>query len=251
MAAVPPQPFPFLALPLELRMIVYRELLSPNEERPLLLYHDQSGRPEMLDVHPSILRVNSQIYIEASPILYDLNIFKIDLSSMVPRHSPGLDLPEVRSDHLSLFRSDTAPNNLLVKPNGRCVPVHSRSSGLIYPHCFQRLRHLELVTSHGAVWGSGHLNDYISTTGDLILEILRYLAKRAAPDGQCKKTFRVTTKLCVRRPEEKIFTVEDSNPMSRVSEDERLGEEEKQKLNNLLQAVNKQRKVTVIEDLCL
>ena len=250
MADILSRMFPFLALPLELRMVVYKELLSPNMGTTLLLYHDRSGRSEKLDTHPSILQVSSQIHIEAFPVLYDHNIFEIDLSSTVVRHPPGSEFPGTRSDHhLPLFRSDTAPNNLPVKPKGRCVFAHSTPSGLIYPHCFQRLRQLTLVTSHGAIWGPGFIDDCFSTTGDLVLEILRYLAKPAVPHRQCEKTFKVTTKLCVRRPKEKIFTMEDRNLVSSVSNVEGLRGEQKKKLNVLLRAVDKQRKVTVLEDL--
>ena len=244
--------FPFLSLPLELRMVVYIELLGSNMGRTLPLYNDQSGRSEKLDIHPSILQVNSQIYVEASPVLYDQNIFEIDLSSTVGRHSAPGEFPETRSDHLlPLFRCDTAPNNLPVEPNGRCVFAHNRSSGLIYPHCFQRLRQLELVTSYGAAWGKGSKYNCFSITGDVILEILRNLAKRNAHGGNCKKTFTVTTKLCVRRLEENIFAVEVSNPIGTANDDRRPREEEKVILNVLLQAVSKQRKVTLKEDLQL
>ncbi|MCJ1433517.1 hypothetical protein MMC27_002880 [Xylographa pallens] len=220
--------------------------------RNLLLYHDQSGRSEKLDIHPSILQVSSQIHIEAFPVLYNHNIFEIDLSSTVVRHPAGREFPGTRSDHyLPLFRSDTTPNNLPVKPKGRCVFARSTPSGLIYPHCFQRLRQLELVTSHGAVWGPGFTDDCFSTTGDLVLEILRYLAKPTALNGHCKKTFKVTTKLCVRRPKEKIFTMEDRNPISRVSDDGGPRGEEKKKMNVLLQIVNRHRKVAVMEGLNL
>ncbi|MCJ1392830.1 hypothetical protein MMC18_005702 [Xylographa bjoerkii] len=228
-----------------MRMIIYKELLNPEPGKPLALHHDQTGRDKVLNIHPSILQVDRQIYCEASPILYDLNIFEIDLSSMVVRYFEGTGYPGTRTDHhLPLFRSDTAPNNLPVKPNGRYVSVRTSSSGLIYTHCFQRLRHLELVTSHGAVWGPALLPNFLSKTGELVQDVLRCLAKRVNPDGQHEKTLKVTTRLSTRRPEMRVFSLEESDTISRMSED---GGSDRKKLKVLLWAVNKQRKVTVIE----
>ena len=81
-----------------------------------------------------------------------------------------------------------------------------------------------------------------------MLDILRHLAKRAAPDGRCVKTLKVTSKLSLRRLDDKIFAVEGSGLFSKVSDDRGYREEEKKELNVLLQAVKRQRKVTVMGD---
>ena len=47
-----------LSLPLELRIPIYKELLSPNPDRVHILYHEKLGREATLGTNPAILRVS-------------------------------------------------------------------------------------------------------------------------------------------------------------------------------------------------
>ena len=51
------------------------------------------------------------------------------------------------------------------------------NEGIIYPHCFQRLRYIEVVTAHCAVWGTCFGGSYLTHIAQLILNILRVLAE--------------------------------------------------------------------------
>ena len=72
---------PFLSLPTELRLKVYEELLSPHPSIPTLLYCGGTGRGISKNLYPSVLGVSQQVYSEAVSILYDHNIFRVDLSN--------------------------------------------------------------------------------------------------------------------------------------------------------------------------
>lgn len=78
-----PAPSPLLALPQELRTKIYEELLCPEPAQLLTLWHDRNGRRGSLNLHPSILRVNKRIHYEAVSLLYDNNIFEINLTAPV------------------------------------------------------------------------------------------------------------------------------------------------------------------------
>lgn len=161
--------FPFLLLPPELRQLIYVELLCPDPHSVKTLYHDRYGRDSSFNIHPSILRVNRQINAEATSLLYDHNVFKIDIATrVVIKCKRGLYLTE-------LFRDDVAPN-------------WSSHQGLIYPQCLSRLRHLEIQTSLGAVLGSRRGGCYFSHIGNLLLKILQNLIEPEASTGQGRST---------------------------------------------------------------
>lgn len=55
-------PFPFLSLPLEIRYLIYDELLVAKPEMVVrLFYHDRRGRIAGLSLHPQILLANKQV----------------------------------------------------------------------------------------------------------------------------------------------------------------------------------------------
>lgn len=84
-----------LTLPLELRNIIYSELLSSKRSEPITLYDDSKGREIHSNLCPSILRTNKQIYEEAICHLYNMNTFLLKLD-----HKRRI---------LPLFRSNRTP----------------------------------------------------------------------------------------------------------------------------------------------
>ena len=52
------QASPLLALPSELRIEIYKQLLNPDPERVHTLYHDKHGREASFGLDPVILRAN-------------------------------------------------------------------------------------------------------------------------------------------------------------------------------------------------
>ena len=126
---------PLFTLPLKIRNKVYEELLSPDPATVHKLYHDRKGRSEALNIHPSILQVNRQVYSEALWILYSCNVFSIDLSTRVVLQYTGVYYPEhPRLNPEALFRRDAAeaspsvPDGLhgiidLQDPEGLSIPI--------------------------------------------------------------------------------------------------------------------------------
>ena len=167
-----------LSLPLELRAMIYIELLCPNPRTTKLLYHDRKARLPSLDLYPQILRLNKQIYHEAYSYLYN-NQFELQLLSPIPHSCMGSSYrkhpdpengqPRVRGETLiapPLFRSDPA-SVWLPHRDGRIAP-----DGLMYPRCFKRLRHIEIKVSINSVLASCRSGFRFSFTGDLLLDIL-------------------------------------------------------------------------------
>lgn len=169
-------PFLFLSLPLEIRRLVYHELLlgavhwnfpfwHGTSHRSYMLYHDRGERQQKLLLHVQILRANKQINAEATPVLYEQNAFLIDLSSRVTRQCRGGLYPDHRGNPPYLFRAD-----------GHNPKPHFREPGLIYPHCIQRLANMEIILSAGSVWGSSYSGEFFTHIGELLLELLQLLA---------------------------------------------------------------------------
>ena len=102
--AVSIQASPLLALPLELRISVYKQLLNPDPDRvhTLILYDHSVDREIPFPIHTSILRVNKQIYSEAVSILYDTASLQIYLNTpVIQKRGYNLDGPP------KLFRTDS------------------------------------------------------------------------------------------------------------------------------------------------
>lgn len=176
---------PLLALPLELRTKVYEQLLTPDPDRIHTLYHDRHGREASFGIDPTILRVNKQIHSEAASILYDTANIRIYLATPVVAQCTGGNYPDDIVDPPDLFRKDTEgaakATTKLDWPSGPWTDFEGRrlestADGYIYPHCFQRLRKIELVTSRHAVWGDSQCGSYFSHTGKTVLRILKLLA---------------------------------------------------------------------------
>ena len=190
-----------VTLPLELRMKIYEELLNPDPERVHTLYHDRHGRQASFNIDPTILRVNKQIYSEAISILYDTINVRINLDALVVRQCTGGNYPDKLVDPPSLFREDTEAtveiaNQLPRRTRDRRLEFEalfgSTAQGYIYPHCFQRLRKIHLVTARHAIWGAAMGGSYFSHSGKLVLRILKLLASGQTTKAPMIKHFKLT-----------------------------------------------------------
>ena len=193
-----------LSLPLELRTKFYEQLLAPDPNGVHTLYHDRHGRETSFGIDPTILRVNKQIYSEAVSILYDTADIRIYLATPVVRQCTGGNYPDKIADPPDLFRKDSEEAvKSTDKPGRRTAPstvkgrrfkgvLESRAEGYIYPHCFQRLRKIRLVTSRHAVWGASMGGSYFSHTGKTVLRILRLLAEEQVSKSPMTKRLKFT-----------------------------------------------------------
>ena len=198
------QTSPLLALPLELRISVYKQLLNPDPGRVHTLYHDRHGREAPFDIDPTILRVNKQIYSEAVSILYDTASVRIYLGTPVVMQCTGGNYADDIDDPPDLFRADSEeefkPANKLDQYNPPSTvrdlqfegSLGSTAPGYIYPHCFQRLRKLHLVTSRHAIWGDSQCGSYFSHTGQTVLRILKLLAEEQVTKSPITKRLTFT-----------------------------------------------------------
>ena len=135
-----------------------------------------TGKAQRLHLHPSILRANHQIYAEAAPVLYSSNIFRIELLTRPTRSCRMGRLPPPVLNFATFFRSDETSHDASLQPGEYSTILQTSYVGLIHPHCFRRLRHLELVVTHTAIWGFIERRDFFSPTGKLVFELLRILA---------------------------------------------------------------------------
>lgn len=186
------QALPLLALPLELRISVYKQLLNPDPDWLHTLYDDHFDREIPFPIHTSILRANKQIYSEAVSILYDTARLQIYLGTPVIQQRSYRDFTSNVDEPPKLFRTDSEGAFESKDKIKWCNPpssVRSRqfeafdppSPGYIYPHCFQRLRKVHLITSREAMWETEWRDEwfgsYFSPTDHLVLRILRLLAQ--------------------------------------------------------------------------
>lgn len=160
-------PSRLLALPQELRTKIYEELLCPEPARPLTLWHDRNGRRGSLNLNPSILRVNKQTHYEAVSLLYENNIFEINLTAPVCQ-TKWANYTDSKPDPPPLFQEDAT--------------LHFSRKGVIYAQSFQRLRHIKIKTKTTAIWAwttKGSAGRPLFThTGELIIRILQLLAEQ-------------------------------------------------------------------------
>lgn len=194
-----------LALPLELRIDIYKHLLSPDPIRVYTLYHDRHGREASFDIDPTILRVNKQIYSEAVTILYDNTSVQICLATPVVRQCTGGNYPDSIVNPPNLFRPEheevldsakqtTRPTAAsTVKGLGsKGGQLESTAPGYIYPHCFQRLRKIQLITSRPAIWAARRRGNYLSQTAYTVLRILKLLATAQVTQSAVTKYVKIT-----------------------------------------------------------
>ncbi|RYP90369.1 hypothetical protein DL770_003516 [Monosporascus sp. CRB-9-2] len=105
-AAAPQQPFPFLRLPLEMRLQIYALLLVRPEPifltKPVIQERGPAG-----PVHTAILCVCHQVYDEASPVFWRDNVFEF---SYLWLHATTITADGMPTTMLP-WGSSSAPNN--------------------------------------------------------------------------------------------------------------------------------------------
>ena len=175
-----------LDLPLEIRLEIYQELLCPNPTEPVRLYHDRQGKCAPKQIDASILQTNKQIYSETVDVLYGSNVFEISLATTVLHQCNRSRYADSLKDPPALIRKPSTPEaskaiatSDLSLPEKKYRHDHAQRDhhpGIIDPACLQRMRHIRLTTSRGAIWAQGRHGYYFSHTGEAILEILYHLA---------------------------------------------------------------------------
>ncbi|KAL9115131.1 MAG: hypothetical protein Q9227_000925 [Pyrenula ochraceoflavens] len=260
----------FLALPAEIRNKIYAYLLSPSPSVPKTLYHDRHGRQPHFSLHPALLSTCRQIHLEASPFLYDHNIFLISYISAVVQQCTGGCYPDHITDPPPLLRDD----EFTYQPFSRgWLEVEEEDDensqskevqfphGIIYPHVLQRLKNVELHTSPSAIWGSAMMGDYPSHIGPMLLKIFGILGGGEeqslgnAPPLPSKKQLKV--EIVVSWKGGAIFSagLDDSKPWiprSRVPRGgrakDRQGADINERLVEAVVEVSKVRNVEVVEN---
>lgn len=148
-----PKPFRFLDLPAEIRFMIYQKLLCANDGRIKIYNYNIERRTH---IYPSILCVNSLIYSEAAPVLYDRNVIDIHCSydSLWPIRLR--DLFRIEDDVISIAvwaRSGRPwtcrPEMLMSLPLAR--PATHRPVK-IHPHRFRRMRQIEITFKTAGVY---------------------------------------------------------------------------------------------------
>lgn len=214
------QSSPFLALPTELRTKIYECLLSPNPHQSHTLYHDRGGRTDSFNFFPSILRANAQIYSEAVGVLYERNIFKVHLATPVGHQIFGSSYEDGPLEPVfSLFRRDSTLSDESFGQWTGNSDLAAATDGVIYPHCFQRIRNLELVTSHDALWSPKSRTEYrLTNAGELLQEVLRVLSSDQSCTPSITKALKLTDEqhIC-----QQLLC--QTNTVSRVSAPKRIG----------------------------
>lgn len=222
-----------LSLPAELRQKIYEELLIIRKPYPRL-YHCPSGRDPNFNIDPTILRANRQVYAEAVWILYERNVFQIDLSMRALRSFWKSPYPVIRANSTDLSLSDGSKNEEL---------------GLIYPHCLRRMRQIELVTA-GRALRSPTGGKSFSLVGDLIVLILSILSDDEGDDWTLQRPSIVSGKEAVDQAEEVAKKDNDKQGTKtlefrilRLQSRHFYGDEYIQKILELLGEVEKKRKL--------
>ena len=137
----------------------------------------------------SVLGVNEQIYSEAVSILYDHNIFRVDLSN-IRGNFWGLRSPKRFPQ--PLFRSTKTQSEDWDEQFAEYFGVE----GIIDLSSFQRLRHVELVITLHSIMDSFIRRKFLANFGDHVIEHLCILSGHKVMRGvwqTTKRYFRITT----------------------------------------------------------
>ena len=206
-ASMPRQTLP---LPVELRLRIYQYLLTSS--KPLLLYHDRLGRSRPMQLHPQILRLSKTIYEESLPVLYDKNIFQIDLSTEVVKQCTGGEYP-----------GDRGQVEQLIGERRWDFFEDAYISPVIFQDSLSRLRHIEITTAHKAIWGSSQCGRYLSVVGKQVIPTLLHALSKdngnQTPHPE-KKTLKITYKTSY-DDSHSLLIRNESTPMAVPSENEK------------------------------
>ena len=162
--------FPFLALPAELRIQIYRLLLICAQ--PSTIYTDSVPYILANSLHTAVLYTCKSIHAEAEDLLYDYNTFRIDLRRTEPRH-PQTSF-NTDASYLPLFiqyipevckRGEHYPNS----------DINVVQRGVLTHNTLRRMKHLEIVTDHDTHELQFMMTDPLCAKGQLFLEILRVI----------------------------------------------------------------------------
>ena len=251
-----------LTLPLELRNIIYSELLSSKRSKPLTLYDHRKGREALFDLYPSILRTNKQSYVEAVSYLYKHNVFLLHLDGPISR---GCDIGDYSNEKrliLPLYRCDDAPHTAVsidgeyfnrptklvthtnqhkeIYEDCRCHPPIP-GPGPIYPHIFRHLAHIELFIGAFSMWQQSKDGMSFTHTRKVVLDTLRLLAEEEIEeDLVVKKTLKVQVR--AKWVPDNLFLGDQGPSLSREE-----GQALKANMLALLKEIKKRRVVEVTE----
>ncbi|MCJ1256288.1 hypothetical protein MMC24_004109 [Lignoscripta atroalba] len=159
-----PPTFPFLRLPLELRIMVYGLLMQPPDDNAVYVY---TCRPNICPISTPMLYVNRQIHGEASAILYDQNT--LNLEGVGPGSRP-------------LIRTDRNVGLTRRLRSGRLMST-TKFTGEIYPHVLERFHKIRVtVWVSFCMLSSRHFN-FVPPNLKEVFEVLR---KRPVPKQATK-----------------------------------------------------------------
>lgn len=170
-SALPPS---LLSLPAELRLHIYKHLLTPTQ--PVELYIDYPDYHPTRTIYPAVLRTCKTIYAEAQAQLYEHNVFQIQLVS--PDFLISTEIP-------LFIQNVSIPVGL---PLGRDTKNRQQATriekrGVITPHMLRRMKHLEICAASYTFWSSRNGQDFVSEKGKVLMEILNVI--RDGEGGDC------------------------------------------------------------------
>ena len=152
-------------LPVELRLRIYEHVLRFND--PIKLRQFVLGSRDL-----PLLRTNQQIYSEALPLLYDLNIIVVTRNDFCKHTDPGLKTP-LKLDyarHLLMSRLSTSIACTLRDRDQRCSVCQPSAAGLI--QAFVEMPRLQtvLVDYHEHIKEMSSFRAHLGMSDDLQLE---------------------------------------------------------------------------------
>ena len=155
--------FPFLNLPPEIRVIVYRYLLISLVSKPITPHYLLSRQP--LGLQTEIMHVNRQIYHEACIVLYSENTLNFEIENNSSRFDQQISSEPHILDYCIrltdshpppeqmgyILRRDISSGGTRSLRSGRSINT-TNYSGLIYPHVLSWFAKVNLTISINGFW---------------------------------------------------------------------------------------------------